>query len=151
MALLDVGHNLLTGTIPESLGALLDFSLVYVDLSHNGLTGFVPDFFDGSESELTFVNLSGNAFFCPIPAWANYTGATCAYWDITAVTPTCIFPHESWVVYGQGFFMVEGITCQITTQVNSDFEGYWGIYYYYSYHEAVLTSPACRIRYGAPV
>ena len=73
MAYLDVlnlGHNELTGTIPESFGGMRILGVL--DLSHNHLTGFIP----GALVTLSFLNdmdVSNNNLTGPIPTGGQLT------------------------------------------------------------------------------
>lgn len=110
---IDLHGNVLSGSIPDSLGDLLNYNLDYLDLSENELSGAIPTFFDGAEDDFTYVDLSGNRFVCPIPSWAEYTQANCIEWSITGVAPLCVADGELFTVYGLGFSSVAGLACSL--------------------------------------
>jgi len=71
-------NNLLTGTVPESLGYLNNLS--FLELSNNQLSGIPIDMPRPPALNIfpTTCDLTGNKFICPIPDWSMQDcGAVC--------------------------------------------------------------------------
>eukprot|EP01095_Lingulamoeba_sp_RSL-Kostka_P002955 TRINITY_DN13860_c0_g1_i1.p1 TRINITY_DN13860_c0_g1~~TRINITY_DN13860_c0_g1_i1.p1 ORF type:complete len:442 (-),score=83.05 TRINITY_DN13860_c0_g1_i1:62-1348(-) len=111
---LDLSHNILVGNIPNELGELLDYNLIYLDLSYNYLSGAIPSFFNGAENRFENVDISNNDFVCPIPSWATYTNATCIQWEFIAYEQKCIISGQSVTIFGRNFAQTSGIECVLT-------------------------------------
>ncbi|KAG9396466.1 Leucine rich repeat [Carpediemonas membranifera] len=74
---IDLAFNQITGEIPSMvLYSISSGNIESLDLSDNYLHGWVPEEFNLPEADRPAVSLSGNRFFCPIPSWATWTGAS---------------------------------------------------------------------------
>jgi len=99
---LRLSHNLLTGEIPPTLGKLellvklsvdnnrvggsvpaelgeLEVRLQKLHLQNNELGGLVPTFFKRTKWRTMDINLAGNPFWCPLPAWPTIYTASCVH------------------------------------------------------------------------
>jgi hypothetical protein len=100
MTKLVLNENSLTGSIPESLGVLLDYSLQLFDASSNFLSGALPQWVSVAPKYGAVVKLDHNPFACPIPAADLYSGATCVNFPITNLQPKCLQSNSVELVWG---------------------------------------------------
>ncbi|KAG9394535.1 Leucine rich repeat [Carpediemonas membranifera] len=79
LSTLDLAWNDLEGAIPSAVANLVKAGILKsVDLSNNKLTGWIPEALNLPQGSRPALDLSGNKFFCPVPSWAAWTGASSA-------------------------------------------------------------------------
>jgi len=76
---LAVDNNLIGGSIPAELGVLSQ-RLELLHLQNNRLNGLLPTFFRLPAFRAVAIDLAGNPFWCPLPAWPALNGtASCVH------------------------------------------------------------------------
>ena len=76
---LALDNNVIGGSIPEELG-MLSARIQRLNLQNNMLNGLLPTFFRRDAFRAVAINLAGNPFWCPLPAWPALNGtASCVH------------------------------------------------------------------------
>ena len=70
--------NQVGGSIPAQLGDL-ELRLKTLQLQNNRLNGLIPTFFKRQPFRTMQIDLAGNPFWCPLPAWPTIYTASCVH------------------------------------------------------------------------
>ena len=74
---IDLSRNKMHGAIPSSFSKLTSLRQLY--FGNNDFTGVIPDSLSSSFGNMSFCNMAGNTFSCPLPKGvATNCKATCS-------------------------------------------------------------------------
>lgn len=102
-------HNLgrlLLGLLQEKLRTL--------SLQNNQLNGLIPSFFKRDEFKLIEVDLSGNPFWCPLPAWPTIITASCVH------CPGDVFVDDKHRTCTDHGVCIDGLQCRCDPEWTGD-------------------------------
>eukprot|EP01094_Clydonella_sp_ATCC50884_P020171 TRINITY_DN4135_c0_g1_i1.p1 TRINITY_DN4135_c0_g1~~TRINITY_DN4135_c0_g1_i1.p1 ORF type:complete len:442 (-),score=40.50 TRINITY_DN4135_c0_g1_i1:832-2157(-) len=125
-ALLYLGHNYFSGSIPQNLSVV---SRLYTE--YNKLYGDLPPFLQSYPMNMIgALDLRGNAYWCPLPHWCSKPLGGNGMCDPCVTPKFCCHPHE-----GQGCSDIEISEC-VCGKVPSCCNDRWGPEWYIHVHSS---------------
>jgi len=103
---LGLDNNRIGGSIPAELG-LLSQRLRTLQLQNNQLNGLLPTFLRLAQFRAVAIDLAGNPFWCPLPAWPALNGtASCVH------CPSDVYLEDDHRTCSDHGVCMDGVTCR---------------------------------------
>ena len=110
---LALDNNFISGAIPNELG-LLSEKLKVLHLHNNQLNGLVPSFLKMDEFRTVDIDLAGNPFWCPLPAWPTIHTASCVH------CPKDVYVSDKHRTCSDHGVCIDGMSCRCDPEWTGD-------------------------------